>query len=258
MSANELKIIPLECGWLATATASVVADAPGNARLPIPSWLVVHPTGQTLLFDTGLHQDVQQGVAARYPKMARTFEADFSAGEELSARLQAVHIDPTSVDKIVFSHLHFDHCGGTELVPNAQIIVQEAEWTAGHHAKMIEHEVYSPADFDLGHDVLQVTGTHDVFGDGSVVCIPTPGHTAGHQSLRVNLASGPVVLTGDCVYWEDVLDNMLLPPFAFDYDVQLESMRHLQALRDQDGCRLLFGHDEAQWSLLPHDGSAIR
>lgn len=253
---TSLRIIPLECGWLKTAAASVVSDAEGVAELPIPSWLVLHPSGQTLLFDTGLHRDVQQGVAARYPKMARSFEARFDAGEEVSARLHEVDIDPDDVDKIVFSHLHFDHCGGTELVPNAQIIVQQAEWKSGHHPKLIEHEVYDPADFDLGHDVLQITGEHDVFGDGSVLCVPTPGHTAGHQSLRVNLASGPVVLTGDCVYWEAVLDAMLLPPFGFDHELQLASMRHLRSLRD-DGCQLLYGHDNAQWAALPHNGSGL-
>ncbi|MGF1597022.1 MAG: N-acyl homoserine lactonase family protein [Acidimicrobiales bacterium] len=248
-----LRLVPLECGWLATAAASVVANAEGRVELPIPSWLVVHPSGQTLLFDTGLHADVQGGVGARYPGMARQFDARFAAGEEVSGRLEGVDVDPASVDKIVFSHLHFDHCGGTALIPNAQIIVQAAEWKAGHRPKLIEFEVYNPDDFELGHDVLQIDGEHDVFGDGSVVCIPTPGHTAGHQSLRVNLESGPVVLTGDCVYWEDVLDKMLLPPFGFSHDQQLESMRHLRSLRDDHGCRLLYGHDDKQWQSLPHD-----
>ena len=153
--------------------------------------------------------------------------------------------------------MHFDHCGGTALIPNARIVVQRAEWDSAHHPKLIEHEVYNPADFDLGHDVLKIDGNHDVFGDGSVTCIPTPGHTAGHQSLRVNLASGPVVLTGDCVYWEEVLEGMLLPPFGFDHDLQLASMGELKRLRDDDGCRLLYGHDAAQWASLGNSPSAI-
>jgi N-acyl homoserine lactone hydrolase len=250
---STLRLVPLECGWLSTAARSVVADAEGQVDLPIPSWLVVHPSGQTLVFDTGMHRDVQNGVGARYPKMAAMFDARYGPDDEVSARLQGVDVDPASVDKIVFSHLHFDHCGGTELIPNAQIIVQQAEWESGHIPKLIEHDVYRPEDFDMGHDVLQISGEHDVFGDGSVLCIPTPGHTAGHQSLRVNLESGPVVLTGDCVYWEDVLDKMLLPPFGFDHELQLESMRRLRSLRDDHGCRLLYGHDSGQWEHLPHD-----
>ena len=247
---SKLRLVPLECGWLSTSASSVVAGLSGNVNLPIPSWLVIHPSGQTLLFDTGLHQDLVNGVSARYPLMARQFESTFRPEDSVSARLENIQIDSSSVDKIVFSHLHFDHCGGTALIPNAQIIVQRSEWESAHRPKLIEHEVYNPADFDLGHDVLQVEGQHDVFSDGSVLCIPTPGHTAGHQSLRVNLESGPVVLTGDCVYWQEVLEKMLLPPFGFDHEMQLSSMRHLKALQDTQGCRLLFGHDQAQWEKL--------
>lgn len=250
-----LRLVPLECGWLRTARRTVIKDAEGDARLPIPSWLVEHPSGQTLLFDNGMHQELQVDMS-RYPAFASTFQPDYGEGEDVAARLREVQVDPDGVDLIAFSHLHFDHCGGTNLIPNARIVIQQAEWEAGHHEKMVAHGVYDPADFDLGHDVEQINGEHDVFGDGSVVCIPTPGHTAGHQSLRVNLDSGPVVLTGDCVYWEAVLDEMLLPPFGFDHDQQLASMRHLASLRDE-GCRLLYGHDEEQWATLPHDGSGL-
>ena len=252
-----LSLVPLECGWLSTPTSSVIKDAPGNVRLPIPSWLVRHPSGQTLVFDTGMHPQVQEGVGARYPLLAKSFTSDYDAEDEVSARLRSVDVDPDELTFAVFSHLHFDHCGGTELLPNARLICQRAEWESGHHPKLIEYEVYKPEDFDLGHDLLLIEGEHDVFGDGSVTCIPTPGHTAGHQSLRVELDSGPVVLTGDCVYWEDVLDRMLLPPFGFDHDMQLESMRHLKSLRDDHGCHLLYGHDETQWSTLPHEGLGL-
>ena len=60
---TDLRLVPLECGWLSTAASSVVAGANGDVDLPIPSWLVVHPSGQTLLFDTGLHHDLVDGVA---------------------------------------------------------------------------------------------------------------------------------------------------------------------------------------------------
>jgi len=257
LGMTQLRLVPLECGWLSTAASSVVAGLDGDVDLPIPSWLVVHPSGQTLLFDTGLHHDLLDGVAARYPLMARQFESRFDTADMISTRLESVEMDPSSVNKIVFSHLHFDHCGGTALVPNAQIIVQRSEWESGHHPKLVEHEVYKPDDFDLGHDVLQIEGRHDIFGDGSVLCIPTPGHTSGHQSLRVNLDSGPVVLTGDCVYWQEVLEKMLLPPFGYDHEMQLSSMRHLKALQDEEGCTLLFGHDATQWAKLDRSPAGL-
>ena len=111
--------------------------------------------------------------------------------------------------------------------------------------------IYNPDDFDLGHDIKQVQGQYDIFGDGSVQCIPTPGHTAGHQSLKVELDSGPVVLTSDCAYWQLMLDEMLLPPHGYDREQQKRSMQSLSKLQAQ-GCRLIFGHDAAQWLSIDH------
>ncbi|MEM9566134.1 MAG: N-acyl homoserine lactonase family protein, partial [Actinomycetota bacterium] len=89
--------------------------------------------------------------------------------------------------------------------------------------------------------------------DGRLVCVATPGHTAGHQALRVELDSGPVVLTGDCVYFERMLTEMLVPRFGFDTELQKASMRRLGELRD-NGCRLLYGHDAEQLATVPAAG----
>ena len=251
----ELRLVPLECGWLRSDLQYMAEGLHGEARFPVPCWLVVHPSGRTLLFDTGMHESLQRDFS-RYPGLT-IFQADYAAGEEVSARVEGVDVDAGAIDVIVFSHLHFDHCGGTSLIPNARIIVQDREWTAGHQHRLVEAGIYSPADFDLGHEIERIDGEHDVFGDGSVLCLPTPGHTAGHQSLRVNLASGPVVLTADCVYWRQLLDDMRLPPFGFDREQQLASMRYLARLRDRQGCRLLFGHDAEQWARLPRGAEGL-
>lgn len=59
------------------------------------------------------------------------------------------------------------------------------------------HNGYIPDDYDQGHDVQTVDGEHDVFGDGSVVCVPTPGHTPGHQSLKLRGKRCEHLLCGD-------------------------------------------------------------
>ena len=221
-------------------------------HLPIPSWLIDHPDG-LCLFDTGMHLELQT-TTERLGRSAKHFDPDFEPGEELAARLDARDIRPSDIDRVIFSHLHFDHVGGTVEVPDARIVVQQAEWDAGHDQRKVDLGIYNPDDYDCGHEVETVEGTHDVFGDGKVVCIPTPGHTAGHQSLRVELESGPVVLTGDCVYYEDMLDTMSTPQFGHDTDQQLASMRELIRLRDDEGCHLVFGHDEDQFRALPATG----
>jgi glyoxylase-like metal-dependent hydrolase (beta-lactamase superfamily II) len=244
------RIVPLEIGRL-DADLSELTGEPGRAILPVPSWLIEHPAG-IVIFDTGMHRDLQNNTE----RLAGVFSStvvDFPAGEELSARLCAVGYRPADVHIAVISHLHFDHVGGTGELPDARLIVQRSEWEAGHHPRLVEVGIYSPEEFDIGHDVQLIEGSHDVFGDGTVVCIPTPGHTKGHQALRVELDSGPVVLTADCIYFERMLEQMQVPVFAFDRDKQLEAMRHLQAMRN-DGCRLLFGHDYEQFHSLPAKG----
>ena len=249
-----MRLIPLEIGRIHTQL-SAVTGADGEAIFPVPSWLIEHPDG-LVLFDTGMHVDLQSGNDRIGEATAKIFNPDFPIGEELTARLGARDIRTTDIAAIVLSHLHFDHAGGTQEIPDARVVVQRAEWESGQDQRMIDHGVYNPADYDHGHDVHQIEGEHDLFGDGKVTCIPTPGHTKGHQSLRIELDSGPVVLTGDCIYMEQMLDDMVVPPFANEraQDQQRDSMRYLASLRDDHGCRLLYGHDDAQFRSLPVDG----
>jgi N-acyl homoserine lactone hydrolase len=245
-----LTLVPLEIGRL-DAQLLAITGADGAIVLPVPAWLIEHTDG-LILFDTGMHPDLRHS-ADRIGELSRVFSPNLPDDEVLAARLDSHGIRPGDIELIVFSHLHFDHCGGTAEVPEARIVVQRDEWTEAHRAELIEAHVYNPADFDLGHEVQLIDGPHDLFGDGRVTCVPTPGHTAGHQSLRVDLDSGPVVLTADCVYFERFLDEMIVPRFGHDLDRQRRSMRELAAMRD-DGCRLLFGHDRTQFASLPTDG----
>lgn len=246
-----MRLLPLTVGNI-EAQLSVVTGADGEVTLPIISWLIEHPKG-LVLFDTGMHIDLQTDVS-RLGRTAEFFRPDYHAGEEVSARLAEQRVRPTDISHIIFSHLHFDHAGGTAEIPDARVVIQEAEWAAAHEAKNIERGIYDPIDYDHGHDVEQVTGRHDVFGDGRVVCLPTPGHTPGHQALRIELGSGPVVLTGDCVYFESMLTDMAVPNLGFNSEQQIESMHELRRLRDEEGCQLLFGHDRDQLAALPSAG----
>jgi glyoxylase-like metal-dependent hydrolase (beta-lactamase superfamily II) len=245
-----VRLIPLEIGHL-DADLQELLGTPGRMILPVPAWLIEHERG-LLLFDTGLHPDLRASVDRLRGAFGNSV-VDLPTGADLTARLAIAGARPGDVGTVVLSHLHFDHCGGTAEVPDARLVVQRDEWDAAHQPRLVEAGVYNPDDFDVGHDVVLADGVHDVFGDGRVVCIPTPGHTKGHQSLRVELDSGPVVLTADCIYFRAMLDEMRVPAFGYRLELQRESMRTLAAMEAQ-GSRLLFGHDQAQFASLPAGG----
>jgi glyoxylase-like metal-dependent hydrolase (beta-lactamase superfamily II) len=245
-----VRLIPLEVGRI-DADLDELIGSPGRRLLPVPAWLIEHPRGM-VLFDTGLHPELRTSQD-RLRGLMQASTIDLPEGADLSARLAAARFRPEDVDVVIFSHLHFDHCGGTAEVPNARVLVQGAEWQAAHHPRLVEVGIYNPDDFDLGHDRQLIDGEHDVFGDGRIVCLPTPGHTKGHQALRVALDSGPVVLTADCVYFAEMLQEMRVPRLTYNPDLQLDSMQALARLQ-ADGCRLLFGHDIDQFHALPSEG----
>ena len=240
-----VRIHPMLCGVLETDAKGIMAKQPGRLRLPIPSYLIVHPKG-TAVFDTGLHRELQKN-SDRLGALSKMFDVFFRPGEELAARVRAHDVDPARVDFMINSHLHFDHVGGNADLPNAKLVVQRLEWEAAANPELIRKNGYNRADFDLGHQLQLVDGEHDLFGDGSVTLIPTYGHTAGHQSLRVRLDSGEVVMTADSCYMRKALEEMILPPFAHSYDAMREVINRCRAM-ERAGTRLIFGHDAAQWN----------
>jgi glyoxylase-like metal-dependent hydrolase (beta-lactamase superfamily II) len=251
-----VRLFALTCGWLTGPTANFLAGESGRLRVPIPCYFIDHPRG-AVLFDSGLHADVARDPVARLGAPAASFfEMHYAAGEDVAARLAALDIDPGIVRYLVNSHLHFDHTGGNAAIPNADVVIQRREWEAGHDADLIRSNFYNPRDYDTGHRVLTVDGEHDLFGDGRIVCLPTPGHTPGHQSLRVRLDGGEVVLAADACYLRQTLEALHLPAVAHDKKAMRASLAHLRTLRD-GGARIFYGHDPEFWATVPQAPAEI-
>ena len=180
-----LDVYALTCGHLEGEFGRLMEGGDGRIRLPIPAYLIEHPKGR-VLFDAGMHPDCQHDPAGRLgERLAGLFRIAFSPGEEVSARLAAIGRDPAKIDVIINSHLHFDHVGGNATIPNATVVVQRREWEAGMDPDVAAQRGFFRRDYDLGHKVRQIDGEHDLFGDGRIVCLPTHGHTPGHQSLKL-------------------------------------------------------------------------
>ncbi|MBI5507079.1 MAG: N-acyl homoserine lactonase family protein, partial [Deltaproteobacteria bacterium] len=218
-------------------------------KVPVPAFLIEHPRGR-VLFDSGLHPDAAVDPVARLGRLSRFFEVDYGAGQDVASRLEAIDVARERVDFLVLSHLHFDHAGGCGLIPDARVVVQRREWEAGGDDDLAASNGFDPRDYRHGHDLLLADGEHDLFGDGRVVCVPTFGHTPGHQSLRVRPETGgEVVMCADACYLRRNLDEMRLPGVVFDRDAMMASLGALGALRT-GGAAMIYGHDPQEWKAV--------
>ena len=234
-------ITALDCGWLRTQQRTLLDGGPTDPiDIPIPAWLVRHDD-DIVVFDAGLHPSLA-GSAESLGRMSKLFEPKLADDGTVGRRLEQHDVDPEGTFTVVISHTHFDHVGGLCEMPNARLVVNAEEWAFAMAAG--QEGGFDTSLIDLGHDVVTVTGEHDLFGDGNVVCLPTHGHTCGHQSLRVVTADGPVILTADACYFMHTLDDEILPPFGLDHDQQRASLAMLRRERDR-GTRVVPGHDPA-------------
>ncbi len=244
-----LKVHAFTTGWITLPLGGLLEGAEGMLKVPIPSYLIEHPKGK-LLFDTGMHLSMQTDARARLGRISARSTIHYEPGDEISAQLQKVDVAAEDIDIIVNSHLHYDHSGGNAQIPNARVIVQKKEWQAAHDPDLIARNAFIPDDYDQGHDVQQIDGEHDVFGDGSVVCVPTYGHTPGHQSLKLRGRRCEHLLCGDACYLRRSLDEMRPPTIAYDRGQLLGSLARIQEMRAR-GVNILYGHDPEAWESVP-------
>lgn len=242
---DSLRLYAFNCGWFQCRPGYYVEGDEGDyLKGPVPSYLIDHPKGRAL-FDTGMGERYRRDFDNALP--ANKFGLQWFEGMDIATRLRAIDIDPASIDWIINSHLHIDHCGGNSHFPNATMIVQAPELATARSQP--EPGLYEALDYETGQPVRAIEGELDLFGDGTVRIVPTYGHTPGHQSVIVRLPKGEVLLCGDCCYTERNLDLMVQPRATADLELGRTTMDRLSKLR-ASGTRMLFGHDGRQWATI--------
>lgn len=206
-------------------------DPEREIRFPVPSYLI-EVGGERILVDTGLNPNGVRDPEAYYGR--RLFELELE--QDITEQ-----VDVSTLTRVVLTHLHFDHAGGLALLPaSVPVVIQRREWEAGHNVAAVERNFFLPRDYAIpDREVILVDGDHDLLGDGSIELLLTPGHTPGHQSVRVG---DQLVLGADVAHFASTLDDHRFPSFADDFAAQAESANRLRGLRDA-GARVLPGHD---------------
>jgi N-acyl homoserine lactone hydrolase len=224
----------LNVGWMTAAAGlwrSDEEDPSRLVRLPVPAYLI-ETESERILIDTGLHPGAASG---HYGDSGALAFFKFEQEERL-----ADQVDLGTLTRVVLTHLHFDHAGGLASIPaSVPIVIQRAEWQAGQDRAAIERNFFVPGDYaGTESELVLVDGDHDLLGDGSIELLSTPGHTPGHQSVRV----GDLVLGVDVAYFAGGLDDLRFPAFADDREEQVRSAERLRGLRDA-GLTIQPGHD---------------
>jgi glyoxylase-like metal-dependent hydrolase (beta-lactamase superfamily II) len=203
-------------------------------------YLIHHAQGW-LLWDTGVTDAIAAMPDGQAPSDARA--THWRRPKTLASQLDQLAVKPADIKFLAISHTHPDHIGNVELFPQTMLLVQKAEyeWPTPFGAGRFKPE----------HPATKLEGDHDVFGDGSVTIISTPGHTPGHQSLLVKLPkTGAIVLSGDAVHFKSNWDNRRVPAINFDKEKTLTSMQRIADVLAKEKAQLWINHDKAQRDTL--------
>ena len=211
------------------------------------SYLIVHPRG-TLMFDAG-------AVADSHFKSdgSPVVEGIMSATKPLLPQLAAAGYAPRDVTYFALSHFHSDHTANANEFANATWIVQKAErdfMFADSPQGIIQPATYA-ALRNADTKILD-NEDFDVFGDGSVVVMATPGHTPGHQVVAVKLANrGTVLLGGDLYHYPEERTTGRVPTFEFNAEQSKASRARVEQYLKANNATLWIEHDLATHAALP-------
>jgi N-acyl homoserine lactone hydrolase len=199
-------------------------------------YLIKHSQGW-FLWDTGIPDAVAAMPDGLKPADPRA--VTWKRPKTLAAQLEQIGVKPADVKGMAVSHTHPDHIGNVEMFPTTMLYVQKAEyeWPGADNKPRFKAE----------HPVTLLEGDRDIFGDGSITILSTPGHTPGHQSLLVKLPkTGEVVLSGDAVHFKSNWENRGVPVNNVSKEQSLASMEKISGVLEKDKARLWINHDKAQ------------
>jgi glyoxylase-like metal-dependent hydrolase (beta-lactamase superfamily II) len=211
-------------------------------------WLVQHGS-EWLLWDTGVPESALHDPKgwSTLPKLI-VYHLDRS----LTDQLAEIGLKTTDMTYVAVSHTHGDHIGNMRLFQDSTILIQRAEyaWISSpdgpndnvNQLKALARNLMgTPKHLDL------LDGDTDVFGDGSVTLVSTPGHTPGSQSLMVHLRnSGFIILSGDVVHLEENFEKDTVPSLNTDKAASIASMERVRRMIATYKAKFFINHDKAE------------
>jgi N-acyl homoserine lactone hydrolase len=249
------KLYRLDCGHSLANDESVWTPGENVGRsieFSSTCWLIQRGN-KWLLWDTGVPESALNDPKGRstLPKLI-VYHLD----KTLTRQLAEIGLETADVTYVAVSHTHGDHIGNVRLFPYSAVLMQRAEhaWISSpdgpndnvNQLKALARELLgTPKHLQL------LEGDTDVFGDGSVTLVSTPGHTPGSQSLLVHLKnSGFIILSGDVVHLEENFEKNTVPSLNTDKAASIASMDRIRQMIATYNAKLFINHDKAQADTL--------
>ena len=221
-------------------------------EIPVPWFLIKHPAGNVVI-DGGNAIEAAIDKRGHWGDVVDAYDPVMDVADNCADQCKSVGVDPNSVRFLLQSHLHLDHTGAIGHFPKAQIICQRAEYEYAFNPHWFSAGAYIRADFDrpgLNWKFLggEYTDNYDLFGDGTIRMIFTPGHAPGHQSFLITLPrTGPVLLTIDAAYTLDHWENKALPGLVVSSADAANSVAKLRRIASDTNAMVVTGHDPDNW-----------
>lgn len=261
--APAVELYAMDCGRATFPDVGMFADdhsVDGQTReLIVPCYLIRHPSGD-LIWDTGFPDAIaaMPGGRMELPEMGATILMPTS----LEAQLAQLNLTPADIEFFSLSHSHTDHSG------NANLFAATSTWIVDpdERAYMFRDEARADAQSFATYSQLENAtprliegeGDYDVFGDGSVTIIQTPGHTPGHTVLLVRLPNaGPILLTGDMYHLAESRERHLVPTFNTDRAQTLASQQEVERIASETNARVIRQHVIEDFTALPTFPAAL-
>lgn len=245
------RLYRLDCGHSVANDESVWTPRENVGRtieFSSTCWLIKHGA-DWLLWDTGVPENTLNDPRgwSTLPKLI-VYHLDRSVTDQLAQ----IGLKTTDIGRVAISHTHGDHIGNVSLFPDATILMQRAEHDWIHSANGPNdnvNQLMALARKLMGtpKKLQLIDGDTDVFGDGSVTLIATPGHTPGHQSLLLRLRnSGYVILSGDVAHLEENFERDLVPALNTSKPDSIASMDRIKQLIATYQAKFFINHDKSQ------------